>query len=223
MVVLAELRNLVKDKSVYDFLKLEPKGLYNNPNRFVEDVDRSTIRVVARELKDSMALVAEDEYDRRFEEYFHHVTAFIRGTRVTDPHTGEERPPQKSVMEAVESLIETGTDIKLFRQNLIGKIAAHSISNPGEKPNYRRLFPDFLRALKRDFYHHRSDAIHQIEDDLLLIGTPAWENVSRERKERAETTLANMESRYEYTRECALEMIGYTLRRARAAARESKP
>ena len=31
MLVFAELRNLVKDKSLYDFLKLEPKGAYNDP------------------------------------------------------------------------------------------------------------------------------------------------------------------------------------------------
>jgi predicted Ser/Thr protein kinase len=213
--VLAELRGLVKDKSVYDFLKLEPKGLYNNPERFVDDVDRAFRRVVLRELKDSMALVDEQEYDRRFREYFLHVTAYIRGTRVTDPVTGAEIQPEASVMKGVENLIPTGDDIDLFRQNLIGRIAAWSLNHPGQIPNYRQLFPDILRALKKDFYSGRQDAIRQVEDDLLLIDTAGWEHVAADRRQLVETTLANMESRYSYPRECALEMIHYALRKSR--------
>jgi predicted Ser/Thr protein kinase len=220
MAVLAELRTLVKDKSVYDFLKLEPKGAYNNPARFVEDVERSVVRVVLRELQDSMALVEEEEYDRRFQEYFLHATAYIRGTRVADPVTESERAPDPSIMRGVEKLLATGDDVDIFRQNLIGKIAAYSLNNPGMKPNYRRLFPDILRALKADFFRNRQDAIRQVEDDLLLRESPAWEGLAKDRRERVETTLANMESRYQYPRECALEMIGYALRKARAERRE---
>jgi len=222
VAVLAELRNLVRDKSVYDFLKLEPKGLYNNPGRFVEDVDRAVVRLVSRELQDSMALVDEEEYDRRFQEYFRHVTAYIRGTRVTDPHTGEERKPDPAVLRGVEGLLPTGNDIDLFRQGLIGKVAAYSLAHPGERPNYRLLFPEILRALKGDFYDTRQDAITQIENDLLLVGTPAWDSINRERGEQVETTLANMESRYSYTRECALEMAGYALRKSRAQKKKAE-
>jgi predicted Ser/Thr protein kinase len=220
MAVLGELRNLVRDKSVYDFLKLEPKGLYNNPARFVEDVDRSTVRVVLRELMDSMALVEEEEYDRRFQEYFLHVTAFIRGTRVSDPYTGDEKKADPSIMKGVEDLIPTGENVDLFRQSLIGKIAAFSLDHPGIQVNYRQLFPDLLRALKKDFYATRQVAIGQVEHDLLLVDSPAWNNLPPERRDLVETTLANMESRYQYTRECALEMIGYALRRSRQTAKE---
>ena len=215
MSVLEELRTLVRDKTVYDFLKLEPKGLYNNPARFVDDVDRAVVRVALRELKDSMALVEEEEYDRRFEEYFLHALAFTRGKRVTDP-TGQERDPDPAVLSGVEELLDTSDDVDRWRQTLIGKIGAYSVNNPGKKVNYRQLFPDILRLLKRDFYHQRKDAIRQIEDDLLLVGTPGWDSVSPESQEQVETTLSNMEDRYGYSRECALEMIGYCLRESRS-------
>ncbi len=218
ITVLEELRNLVKDRSVYDFLKIEPKGTYNNPARFVDDVDRAIQRVVLRELKDSMALVDEQEYDRRFQEYFRHLTAYIRKSRVTHAATGEERPADTDVMENVERLVDTGDDVDLFRQHLIGKIAAASLNRPGEKPNYRQLFPDMLRALKSDFYSEHKESIRQVEDDLLLVDTSGWSSLSNDRQELVETTLANMESRYGYGRESALEMIEYSLRRARNRA-----
>jgi len=224
--MLAELRNLVKDKTIYDFLKLEPKGLYNNPPRFVDDVERAIVRVVLREMKDSMALVEEEEYDRRFEEYFLHVIAYTRNSRVTDSTTGDEREPDPKVLQGVESLLDTGDDIDLFRQNLIGKVGAYSVTksspspspSPSQKVNYRELFPDILRALKRDFYDNRKDGIRQIEDDLLLVDTPAWTSLPRDRQDQVELTLENMDSRYGYVRECSLEMLGYALRKSRSQA-----
>ena len=184
----------------------------------MEDVDRAVVRVVLRELKDSMALVEEEEYDRRFEEYFLHVIAYTRSSRVADSTTGEEREPDPNVLTGVESLLDTGDDIDLFRQNLIGKVGAYSVNNPNpsQKVAYRELFPDILRALKRDFYERRKDGIRQIEDDLLLVDTPGWESLDRERQEQVELTLENMDGRYGYPRECALEMIGYALRNSRS-------
>ena len=222
IAVLTELRNLVRDKSVYDFLKLEPKGRYNHPARFVDDVDRAVVRQVLREVKDSMALVDEEEYDRRFEEYFQHVTAYIRGARVTHATTGEESESSPEIMKGVEKLVATGDDIDLFRQNMIGKIAAFSLNHPGTKPSYRELFPAILRALKDDFYANRQDVISQVESDLMLVDTNAWERLADDRRTLVETTLANMESRYRYTRECALEMIHYALHKAHEQPKEKK-
>jgi len=189
----------------------------------VEDVERAVVRLVLRELQDSMALVNEEEYDRRFEEYFRHVTASIRGTRVSDPQTREEKKPDPNVLRSVERLLPTGEDIDLFRQKLIGKVAASSLARPGTRPNYRLLFPDILRALKSDFYSTRQVATTQVEDDLLLVGTPGWESVPNDRRDRVETSLANMGTRHGYPRECALEMIGYALRRSRAQKKAGTP
>jgi predicted Ser/Thr protein kinase len=211
MAVLAELRNLIKDKTVYDFLKLEPKARYNNPEQFVEDVDRAVVRVILREAKDSMALVEEEEYDRHFEEYFLHVIAHTRATRVTDPITGEDKEADPGVLSGVETLLDTGEDIERFRKNLIGKIGAFSVNQPGQPVNYRQLFPGILRALKDEFYGRRQDAVRQVEEDSLLVDTPGWNNLSKERQEQVETTLANMESRHGYTRECGLLMLRYAL------------
>jgi predicted Ser/Thr protein kinase len=213
MLVIAELRNLVKDKSLYDFLKLEPKGDYNDPAKFVDDVERATVRQVRRELHDSMALVDEVQYDRRFEEYFAHAIALSRGATLRDPHTGESREPDEKVLAGVEDLIETGDDIRLFRSELIARIGAHSVNRPGEKVPYRKLFPDILRALKASFYEVRKEAVAEIESEILAIGTPAWDKLAPEKRQQVELTLANMESRYGYTRECALEILGYVLRR----------
>ncbi|MHC4940462.1 MAG: PrkA family serine protein kinase [Planctomycetota bacterium] len=212
MLVFTELRNLVKDKSLYDFLKLEPKGAYNDPARFVDDVERAHIRLARRELHDSMALVDEEQYDRRFEEYFAHAIAWTRGSKVKDPTTGASLDADAKVLASVEDLLETGSDIELFRRELIAKIGAYSVNRPGEKVNYRTLFPDILRALKESFYDSRKEAIAQIESDFLTIDTPEWDRLADEQKAQVERTLTNLDERYGYTRDCAIEIMGYVLR-----------
>jgi serine protein kinase len=212
MLVFTELRNLVRDKSLYDFLKLEPKGAYNDPARFVDDIERAHIRLARRELHDAMALVDEVQYDRRFEEYFAHAIAWTRGTRVKDPTTGGSAPADAKVLASVEDLLDVGDDVELFRRELIAKIGAYSVNRPGQKVDYRALFPDILRALKDSFYGSRRGAIEQLEADFLTMGTPEWDRLETIQKEQVERTLANLESRFGYTRECAIEVMSYVLR-----------
>ncbi|MEE8104045.1 MAG: serine protein kinase PrkA [Planctomycetota bacterium] len=214
IAVLEELRALVRDKTIYDFLKLEPKGGFNDPVRFVDDVERAVVRVVMREMKDAMALVDEDEYDRRFDEYFQHAIAYTRGKTVTSPVSGEEREPDPRVLNSVESLIPTGDDIDLFRQNLIAKIGAYSVANPGGKLNFRELFPDILRSLKKDFYARQSEAITQVQADLIKVGTPEFDRLDEENRDQVERTLKNLEERHGYTRQCALELLPWAIKKA---------
>jgi len=217
MAVLSELRDLVKDKTVYDFLRLRPpEGVetrYHDPEGFVDDVERALVRVILRELKESMGLVAEEEYDRRFEQYFLHVIAHTRGTRVTDPVTGDEVPPDPKVLTGVEALIDTGEDVDAFRKNLISRIGAFSVGHPGEKVRYRDLFPDILRALKRELYTRQEVAVREVEEDFLLVDTPAFESLKPVRRQHVETTLRNMESQFGYPRVCALEMVRFAVKR----------
>ncbi|MHC4847783.1 MAG: PrkA family serine protein kinase [Planctomycetota bacterium] len=212
MLVFTELRNLVRDKSLYDFLKLEPKGSYNDPARFVDDVERAHIRLARRELHDSMALVDEEQYDRRFEEYFAHAIAWTRGTKVKDPTTGASHDADAKVLASVEDLVETGPDLELFRRELIAKIGAYSVNRQGEKVNYRTLFPDILRALKESFFDSRKGAIAEIEAVFQTIDTPEWDRLEEEQQQQVERTLLNLEERYGYTRDCAIEIMGYVLR-----------
>jgi len=219
--VFAQLRNLVKDRTLYDFLKLEPKGAYNDPVRFVDDIERAVQRVLLRELRDSMALVEEKEYDRRFEQYFQHVVAYTRGAKVADARSGHERDPDPEILEGVERLLATGKDIDLFRKNLVGKVGAHSMANPGKKLNFREVFPDILRALRDDFFQRRLSLVRQVEEDFLGIDTPAFEALPVERRQRVSTALENLQGRYGYCRTCAVDMASWALRRARSSSQRS--
>ncbi|MFB3065742.1 MAG: serine protein kinase PrkA [Planctomycetota bacterium] len=214
IAVLSQLRLLVREKTVYDFLKLEPKGGYNDAARFVDDVERAFVRVVLRELNDSMELVDESEYDRKFDRYFHHAVAYVRGTRVRDPVSGESRDPDPGVLAGLENLVSTGSDIDLFRKELIAKIGAYSVDRPGEEVNFKELFPELLRALKSDFYATRMESVRQVRADFLLRGTAGFERLTPDRRERVETMFGNLEQHYGYCPQCALEMLAFAVKRS---------
>ena len=59
----------------------------------------------------------------------------------------------------------------------------------------------------------RALAVVDIEADLLAIGTPQWDKLAPEKQEQVDLTLSNMEARYDYTRECALQVLGHVLRK----------
>ena len=90
------------------------------------------------------------------------------------------------------------------------------MNHPGAKMNFRELFPDMLRSLKRDFYVRRGATIEQVQKDLAKVGTPDYDKLPQDRREQVELTLENMESRYGYCHDCALEMIAYALKKVPA-------
>src|SRR5206468_2968328 len=95
LAVMKALRELVKDVSVYDFLRLTPQSGYCDNPRFVDDVEGEYRKVVEEEVQDAMDLVSEREYQRLFEDYFIHVRAFSRGERVKNRQTSELESPDE--------------------------------------------------------------------------------------------------------------------------------
>ena len=59
------MEKLLRDKSVYDFLRLEADEGYHDCEAFIEAVRFEYFRWVSSEVYDSMGLVATTEYDRQ--------------------------------------------------------------------------------------------------------------------------------------------------------------
>lgn len=212
--VFEELRDFVKDRSVYEFLKLEPNDGYNDNVRFIDTVESEYLQIVTKEMYDAMDLVEEEEYDRRFDRYFEHVIAFNKGEKVKNPRTGVYEEPSREILESIESLLNFKETVGVFRKNLVGKIGAFYIDNPGKKVNFRKLFPEILRALKEKFYSDRKEKIETIENNLLKYGTEDFKGLSIERQREVVSTIQNMVSRYNYCEVCSKEVILQVIRRS---------
>jgi serine protein kinase len=213
MAVLDELRELLRDRSLHEFLQIEAREGFHDAERFVHEVESVLVEDVLTELQDAMELIREEEYDRRFERYFQHVLAFNKGEMVRNPSTGNLEKPDESVMASVEKLLTILESVEEFRQNLVAKIGAYAVDHPGEGVSFRGLFPDVLRALKDEFRQQRREQIRTIQGHLLLHDTDGFAGVPEEERDLVESTIRNMIERHGYCESCLKDVVSFVLKR----------
>ncbi|MFN0057417.1 MAG: serine protein kinase PrkA [Planctomycetota bacterium] len=212
MSVFEELEHLVKDTSIYEFLRQQVDNGYNDCPKFIEDVKRYYLATVTQEVYDSIGLVDDREYERIFEEYFHHVKAFDLGEKLFIPSRGEYVEPSEQLMGRIEGLLSMSEPLKVFRSNLITKIAAYSIDHRDQDIKYDRLFPDIYDKLKRSFYNERDRTLTIVEHNILRHGTNDFSFLSQDEQEQVLQALERMRSKYGYCVACAKDVIAFVLR-----------
>lgn len=212
MAVFEELENLVKDTAVYEFLRLPVDNGYNDCPRFIEDVKEHYAELVKQEVYESIGLVDEEEYERVFEEYFHHVKAFDLGEKLYLPSHRDYIDPSEDLMGRIEGLLDLSESVDGFRSSLMTKIAAFSIDHPNEPIRYRELFPEIYMKLKQSFYQERDRTLTIVEQNILKYGTDEYGFLSKEDQEQVESALARMKSKYDYCEHCAKDVIAFVLR-----------
>lgn len=211
LAVFEELRELVKDPSVFPFLQQEPDGPYHRHDALIDTVEERYLNILDSEIRSAMGLVEEEQYEELFTEYIDHVNAALKGEKVYNEITGNREDPDEELMERVEETIELKEDVEEFRQGLISSIAAYSIDNQGEEVDYREIFPNLFEAMHETFYEEREDQIRNIEENLLTYFEGDKKNLSASERETVENTLENLRERYDYDDAYAQEAVAFLL------------
>ncbi len=210
--VLEGLRALVKEKSVYAFLKQEPEGGYHDHEHFVNVVEERWLDKVDEEVRDSLGLVAESQYRDWFERYVHHVTAWVRNEKIRNKVTGQDEPPDADMMGEMESIVMGGEgDRDEFRRGLISTIGAHRLEHPAEEGqalDYPRIFPELFRRLRDHYHEERRRQIRRVFESFLdmLDEEGQEEHLGRERQQ-VEEMLSGLRDRYDYCDHCARDAV----------------
>src|SRR5207237_7681106 len=94
LAVFDELEELVKNVTVYEFLKQEPlPGGYHENKRFIQTVRDRYLDVVDEEVRSSMGLVDERQYTELFGRYVTHVSHWVKKEKLRNPLTGRNEDP----------------------------------------------------------------------------------------------------------------------------------
>ena len=101
--VFAELRNLLKLKSVYEWLQIEPRGGYHDVDAFVDQVRDRWLSRVDDEVRSAMGLVNEAQYVELFTRYILHVSYSVKG-QLYNESTGRAEEPDRNLMEELERI-----------------------------------------------------------------------------------------------------------------------
>ncbi len=209
--VLDELEDLVRGVSLYDFLKQEPlAGGYHENRKFIFQVRDRLIDRIDDEVRTSMGLVEERRYIDQFERYVTHVSHWIKREKVRNPVTGRNEDPDEELMGEVERMLEVGGGEgkrEDFRREVISKIGAWSIDNPGKRPDYELIFPRPIANLREAFFGERKKQIRKNNEDLLIYLVDGPAKMLPEIAEMAQRTVDTLKNRFHYCDDCAKDAI----------------
>lgn len=212
MALFEELKKLVEDPSVYEFLQLKPDGEYHQPADFVEVVKQVYLDRLDNEVRTSMGLIEEAQYEQLFAKYVDHVNHWVQKEKLVNPVSGQYESPDEGFMAEVEKRLGVEGDKETYRHGIISSIGAFRIEHPDDPVVYSRIFERKLEALKRRFFEEQREAIRKIKINLLRYFDEDIDELAPSDKVPVERTLSNLKTRFGYTHETAREAIGFLVR-----------
>lgn len=168
--VLEELDELCKQTSEYDWLRIKPQaGHYHDVVEMRATVRRRLLDTLDEELRKASGLVDEDKYRELFDRYVHHVSVWVKGETIRNPHTGDYEKADERMMREVEALLGVTAKNEEHRRTFISAIAAWAIDHPGEKLSNDVVFPDLQKNLRDAVFKERKKPVALLVRDLVRI------------------------------------------------------
>jgi serine protein kinase len=150
--VIAELREHVKLKSVYDYLQQKRDGAWHDHEGFIDQVFSHWLELVDAELRAAMGLVEEKKYEELFARYLLHVSYLQKNEKIWNEKTKSYEAPDAGLMAELERTWGLSGDTSRFRGDLVSRVGAWRIEHPGDPIPWRQLFPKLITTLEEDYY-----------------------------------------------------------------------
>lgn len=214
LAILDELGELIKQVSVYRFLKqdIQPGGFHDH-RAFIDLVRERFLDRTDDEVRSAMGLIEESEYERIFDRYISHVMHWIKREKIVNPTTGRLEDPDEAMMREVEKTIQVRAPTDEFRHDLISRIGAWSLDHPNEKPDFSRIFVDHFKRLREDYFERRKKIIRRGVEDVLTLLTASGAGLGDEGRRQAQRTVDNLIQRFGYREDSARDAISLLFRR----------
>jgi len=221
MCVFEELERLVKDRTVYEFLQFEPRGKYHDSGLFVRMIQDEFADTFEDELLASMTLVEELQYELLLARYIDNVVAEIKKEKIYNAKTSSSEPPNQALMRDVEKIIGVQGSADRHREGLLSRIGAYKLENPKEKIEIAIVFHDILKKLHDHYFDEKSRVIEANQRAMLSLETDAEKDLTEKEKRLAETTFAELEQRFGYTKESTIQCLRFLISHSKTRKRNT--
>jgi predicted Ser/Thr protein kinase len=216
--VLHELDELCKRTSEFDWLKEKPlAGGYHDHRLFRDAARRRLLDTIEEEMRVASGLVEEVRYGELFDRYITHVSTWVKGEKIRNPHTGSFDNADERMMREIETLLGVKQKNDEYRRGLISSIAAWAIDHPGEKIVNAVVFPQQMKRLRETFFAERRKGVAHVVRDLISLlrdqrkQESSWGDLHEEARKKAREALERLEG-MGYCEHCALEAASAVLR-----------
>ena len=210
--VLGQIKRLVSDTSVYEWLTVQPEEYYGDQAKLIEYVRRHYVRKVDMELKVAMEMIEETQYTALLERYVAQASAFLQKQRVVDKTSGAERDVDLDFLKEVENIIGPSEKSVAVRQDIVSRLGAYALDNPDEKVEYEILFSKEIEKLERHYFDRQRERVAGLNEDLLLYMTEGPKELGPEKASLVAGVLERMEKRFGYAPECTREVVAMLIK-----------
>jgi predicted Ser/Thr protein kinase len=168
--VMAELDELCKQTSEYDFLRTKAQaGGYHDTKEMRAVVRRRLLDRIEEEMRSASGLVDELRYKELFDRYVQSVSVWVKGETVRNPHTGTYEKADERMMREVEGLLGVTEKHDDHRRGLISAIAAWAIDHPNQRAVNDVVFPDVMRKIREAVFAERKKPVALLVRDLVRV------------------------------------------------------
>ncbi len=155
--VFAELDKLIRRPLDFEYLRIEPNQGYHDYEGMLKLVRQEWLNLVDREMEACLELDRKDQINESLERYVRNVMANVRKEKVKNRITGQFEEVDESLMTEFENFISVTDNREDYRRNLISRLGAWSIENPGRAAGgqalpYDKIFTDIVKRLRAKFH-----------------------------------------------------------------------
>ncbi len=205
------LQELLKDRSLYEFLRVPPDGEFMDHPKLVEAVRQRYLEWADDDVRRSMGLATEAQHLDLMERYAQTVNVVLRGEKVRNPITGKMEEPDTHLLQDVEQMLGTGKDPQAFRRQVLGTIGAWSLDHAGQPVPYGTLFANLLQQIRTAYFERHRPLIRRMGQSALEILSGENPSLTATERSRVDAAVADLMARG-YCRHCAGEVLGFVLR-----------
>jgi predicted Ser/Thr protein kinase len=215
MAVLEELEVLCRDKSVHEFLQQEVVDGFHDHGAFLKAAEDELLDTLDQEIRDSMGMVSEAQYQELFDRYVALVSSWVRGERVRNRVTGAMEQPDEARMAELERIVmQRDEKPEAFRRSLIASIGAFRVDHPGtEGIDTAAIFPDLFKRLRDHYFDERRRELQHNKENVLRYLSDDRGSLDERARRHVENTLVTLRERYGYCAHCAQDAVLFLLRR----------
>jgi serine protein kinase len=211
MAIFDELERLVKDRTVYEFLQLEPRGKYHQPLEFIQAMKKDFATIFEHEASQAMTLVEDAQYDALLKRYIEGVVAKVKGEKIYNKATSSYELPSETMLADIEKILGISGPIERHREGVLGRIAAYKIDNPEKDIVVGEVFQDYLKTLSDHYYQESKKIIDRNFEVMLAIKSDTEGKFSQKEIELAELTYKNLEERFGYDELSAIASLKFLI------------
>jgi serine protein kinase len=211
--VLDEIGKLVKETSIYDYLRQEPKSGYYDHAAFIDIVREWYLDRADSEVRQAMGLVEESRYAELFGRYVNNVTHYVRNEKIVNPITGQLDDADEKLMRDVEKRLDIDGSAEPFRQSIMTKIGAWSLDHRGQQPDYSEIFPDYFKLLRDKYFAEQRQRVERTLRHALLVLNDDAGSLSDDERDEVQQMLTRLEKEHQQCTTCARPLITELVKR----------